>query len=61
VSERPGRSKKAGRSPNKVVPIHEGAEPVRASLDGTDGVARTRTAVVLGIPSAAPRRSDDDD
>ena len=36
MTERPGRSKKAGRSPNKVVPIHEGAEPVRASLDDTD-------------------------
>jgi hypothetical protein len=44
-----------------VVPIHEGAEPVRASLDdtdlaivralqGIDGVARTRTAVVLSTP-----------
>ena len=96
MSERPGRSKKAGRSPNKVVPIHEGAEPVRASLDdtdlaivralqanaratdtevgkavglsaasvelsdvlqrlqGIDGVARTRTAVVLGTPVRRP-------
>ena len=36
VSDRPKRSKKAARLPNKVVPIHEGAEPVRASLDDTD-------------------------
>src|SRR4029453_18903049 len=36
VPDRPKRSKKAARLPNKVVPIHDGAEPVRASLDDTD-------------------------
>ena len=36
MAEGSKRSKKAARSPNKVIPIHEGAEPVRASLDDTD-------------------------
>ena len=36
MSEGPKRSKNVGRSPNNVVPIHEGAEPARASLDDTD-------------------------
>jgi Lrp/AsnC family transcriptional regulator, leucine-responsive regulatory protein len=36
VPERRKRSGKAAGSPNKVVPIHEGAEAVRASLDDTD-------------------------
>ena len=36
MSEGPKRSKKLARSPNKVVPIHDGAEPLRASLDDTD-------------------------
>jgi Lrp/AsnC family leucine-responsive transcriptional regulator len=36
VPDREKRSKKAGTLPNKVVPIHEGAGPLRASLDDTD-------------------------
>jgi Lrp/AsnC family leucine-responsive transcriptional regulator len=36
VPDRPRRSKRTGSSPNKIVPIHEGAEPLRASLDDTD-------------------------
>jgi ubiquinone/menaquinone biosynthesis methyltransferase len=36
VPDKPKRSKKAANSPNKVVPIHEGAGPVRATLDDTD-------------------------
>src|SRR5215218_8750941 len=36
VADRPKRSRRTASSPNKVVPIHEGAEPVRASLDDTD-------------------------
>ena len=36
VPDRPKRSKRTADLPNKVVPIHEGAEPLRASLDDTD-------------------------
>ena len=36
MPDRQKRSKKAAILPNKVVPIHEGAGPVRASLDDTD-------------------------
>src|SRR6266508_2892703 len=36
VPDRRNRSKRTGPSPNKVVPIHEGAEALRASLDDTD-------------------------
>jgi Lrp/AsnC family transcriptional regulator, leucine-responsive regulatory protein len=36
VPEKRNRSKRRGASPNKVVPLHEGAEALRASLDGTD-------------------------
>src|SRR5215211_5617356 len=36
VPDKPKRSERTASSPNKVVPIHEGAEPVRASLDDTD-------------------------
>jgi len=36
VPNRQNRSKRTGTSPNKVVPIHEGAEALRASLDDTD-------------------------
>jgi Lrp/AsnC family transcriptional regulator, leucine-responsive regulatory protein len=36
VPDRQKRSDKKARAPNKVVPIHEGAEPLRASLDDTD-------------------------
>jgi hypothetical protein len=41
--------------PNKVVPIHEGAEPLRASLDDTELLGLgTRTAVVLATPVRRP-------
>jgi hypothetical protein len=41
--------------PNKVVPIHEGAEPLRASLDDTELLGPgTRTAVVLATPVRRP-------
>src|SRR5215217_6799906 len=36
MPDKPKRSKRAADLPNKVVPIHEGAEPLRASLDDTD-------------------------
>ena len=36
MPEKPGRSKRSASPPSKVVPIHEGAEPLRASLDDTD-------------------------
>jgi Lrp/AsnC family leucine-responsive transcriptional regulator len=36
VADRRKRSKRTGTSPNKVVPIHEGAAALRASLDDTD-------------------------
>ena len=36
VPDRQRRSKRTASAPNKVVPIHEGPEPVRASLDDTD-------------------------
>ena len=36
MPDRPKRSKRTADLPNKVVPIHEGAEPLRASLDDTD-------------------------
>src|SRR4029450_11613891 len=36
VPDKPKRSKRTAHLPNKVVPIHEGAEPLRASLDDTD-------------------------
>jgi Lrp/AsnC family transcriptional regulator, leucine-responsive regulatory protein len=36
VPDRGDRSKRPRSSPNKVVPIHEGAEALRASLDDTD-------------------------
>src|SRR5215212_2187655 len=36
VSDKPKRSKRTANLPNKVVPIHDGAEPLRASLDDTD-------------------------
>jgi Lrp/AsnC family leucine-responsive transcriptional regulator len=36
VPDKPKRSKRTANLPNKVVPIHEGAEPLRASLDDTD-------------------------
>ena len=36
VANRPKRSRRTAGTPNKVVPIHEGPEPVRASLDDTD-------------------------
>ncbi|HET6750174.1 MAG TPA: Lrp/AsnC family transcriptional regulator [Actinomycetes bacterium] len=36
MPDRRRRSKRTADSPNKVVPIHEGAEALRASLDDTD-------------------------
>jgi Lrp/AsnC family transcriptional regulator, leucine-responsive regulatory protein len=36
VADSPKRSRRTPGTPNKVVPIHEGPEPVRASLDDTD-------------------------
>jgi Lrp/AsnC family leucine-responsive transcriptional regulator len=36
VPDKPKRSKKVANLPNKVIPIHEGAGPVRATLDDTD-------------------------
>jgi Lrp/AsnC family leucine-responsive transcriptional regulator len=36
VPDRRKRSKRTGTSPNKVVPIHDGAAALRASLDDTD-------------------------
>ena len=36
MPDRRKRSKRTGTSPNKVVPIHEGAAALRASLDDTD-------------------------
>jgi Lrp/AsnC family leucine-responsive transcriptional regulator len=36
VPDKRNRSKRRGASPNKVVPIHEGAEALRATLDDTD-------------------------
>jgi hypothetical protein len=36
VPDSPKRSRRTAGTPNKVVPIHEGPEPVRASLDDTD-------------------------
>jgi Lrp/AsnC family leucine-responsive transcriptional regulator len=45
VAERQRRSKRTVGSPSKVVPIHEGAEPLRASLDDTDlGIVRALQA-----------------
>ena len=36
MPDKRSRSKRTGTSPSKVVPIHEGAQALRASLDDTD-------------------------
>jgi hypothetical protein len=55
VPDRSKRSNRTANLPNKVVPIHEGAEPLRASLDDTELLGPgTRTAVVLATPVRRP-------
>src|ERR671922_309389 len=60
VPDKRNRSKRTGASPNKVVPLHEGAEVLRASLDDTDraivrALQANARATYTEIGRAAPR------